>query len=93
MFEAVHSKEPLEIHHRLIIHKGVGEQQKMTKMKTPCSAISISKKANGDIVSASFSISAAFNWDVMISIILQIDRTTSKNATLLALDEIKNRTD
>lgn len=47
------SNVPVATHQRFIIFNGCGEQIKIIKINTPCSAINISKNANGDITVAS----------------------------------------
>lgn len=70
-----------------MILSAVVEHTNMIKIKTPCNAISISKNANGDIVSVSLEMIAAFNLNVINSISLQTVTTPRRKAILLALNE------
>lgn len=57
---AATSSEPPATHQLLIIFNGFGEHMNIMKIKTPCSAINMSKNANGDIVVVSFVEAASF---------------------------------
>lgn len=58
--EPLTSNEPFETHQRFISRNGVGEHTNIMNIKRPSSAINISKNANGDIESASFTSIVAF---------------------------------
>lgn len=82
---AATSNDPPATHQLLMIFNGFGKHMNIMKMKTPCSAINMSKNANGDIVVVSIVEAASFIWETVNSISMQIAITMKRNATLCAL--------